>query len=93
MSKGWAAPGMRTRAQRRQREQMLADNVATNDGMCTLAIEGVCTGKATQVHHTLGIAVTGHDPRYMVPACAECNHHVGDPAKAVDPPHLVITDW
>ncbi len=71
---------------------MLAENVRVHDGRCQLSIPDVCTGEATQVHHVLGRAVTGDDPRYLVAACAECNVHVGDPA-AVSPPHRPVTRW
>jgi hypothetical protein len=75
------------------RAQVLLDNVVNNSGLCTLMIKGVCTGKADTVHHTLGISVTGHDPRYMVATCSACNLHVGDPMRGVDPPHLPVTVW
>lgn len=70
-----------TTAHRRARAQVLADNTRRNGGKCQLAIPGVCTGKATTAHHTLGYGVTGDDPRYMVAACAACNGHVGDPRR------------
>lgn len=73
--------------------EILADNEATNHGLCTLAVPDVCTGKATCVHHTLGIKVTGHDRRYLAAACSPCNQHVGDPSAHPDPPHLEVTRW
>ena len=66
---------------------MLANNLATNGGRCTLLTK-VCTGQATQVHHTLGRAVTGDDPRYLQAVCEACNLHVGDPAKHEPRPKL-----
>jgi hypothetical protein len=45
------------------------DNLLYNGGRCTLGIDGVCTGQADTVHHTLGRAVTGDDRRYIRP-CA-----------------------
>lgn len=65
----------------------------TNHGLCTLAIPRVCTGKATQIHHTLGIQRTGHDPAHMVPACSACNLRVGDPTTNPDPPHVDVDHW
>lgn len=90
MSKAWRKGS--TRAHRRARALVLANNAATNNGRCTLQIPGVCTSTADQAHHTLGKAITGDDPRYMVAACAACNQHVGDPT-AYDPPPTPRTRW
>ena len=84
---------MRGRPWRRLRAQVLADNLSANQGLCTLAIPKVCTGRAQEVHHQLGISTTGHDPRYLVAVCRACNLHVGDPTAAPDPPHRPITAW
>jgi hypothetical protein len=70
---------------RKMRSQILAANEQANAGKCTLAIPDKCTGKATQIHHTQGLTVTGHDLRYMVPACMACNNHIGSPEKFGDP--------
>lgn len=59
---------------------------------CRLRIEGVCTARATCVHHTLGRAVTGDDERYLVAACEPCNLRVGDPGK-YDPQPEPRTRW
>jgi hypothetical protein len=59
--------------------------------VCQLRIEGVCTGRATCVHHTLGRAVTGDDPRHMVAACMGCNLRVGEPK--LDPRPRGGTRW
>jgi hypothetical protein len=71
---------------------VLAENLATNQGRCTLAIARVCTGEATQVHHVLGRRTTGDDRRYLAATCAACNLHVGDPTK-ISPSHRVVTRW
>lgn len=84
---------MRGRAYQRLRARLLEENRQTNQGRCTLQIEGVCTGQATQIHHSLGVGVTGHDPRYMQPACKECNLHVGDPLSQPNPPPRPLTNW
>lgn len=76
---------------RHLRAGILAANRHDNAGRCTLAIPEVCTGTATQVHHVNGKAA-GDDPRYMVPACAECNRHVGDPNKGSPQPRKV-SNW
>lgn len=70
-----------TRRWRRIRARVLAENRARHGGRCRLGIAGVCQGEATHVHHTLGRAVTGDDPRHLVAACAACNLHIGDPAR------------
>lgn len=49
-----------------------------------------CLGKADCVHHTLGKAVTGDDPRYLQAACGPCNLHVGSPEKQPDPQPLPV---
>jgi hypothetical protein len=71
---------------------VLANNLATNGGRCTLQLEGVCTGQATQVHHTLGRAATGDDPRYLTAVCKACNLSVGDPVRHNPQPKL-ISRW
>lgn len=103
MSNSWKQGS--TRGHRRARALVLANNRATNGGRCTLQIDGskpcpvhtdrpcqVCTGKATQAHHTRGKKVTGDDPRHMVATCAPCNYHIGDPAKH-DPQPTPRTRW
>jgi hypothetical protein len=44
------------------------------------------------VHHTLGRAVTGDDPKYLGACCSECNLKIGEP-KQSSPPHRTITKW
>ncbi len=88
MSAGWT--GGSTTAWRRLRAQVLQANRLSNAGRCTVRVgalcprhhrrcEGICTGVATQAHHTRGKR-HGDDPRYIVASCAACNGHVGDPA-------------
>ena len=89
MSHAWK--GGSTRRWRQVRALVLANNQATNAGRCTLTIQGVCTGQATQVHHVLGKA-NGDDPRYLTAVCGECNRHVGDPNRW-NPPHKRISKW
>lgn len=78
MSRGWQ--GGSTRAWRALRAAVLADNQVTNAGRCTLALRG-CTGQAEAVHHVLGRAVTGDDPRYLAAVCAWCNGSAGEPGR------------
>jgi hypothetical protein len=61
-------------------------------GGCRLAVPGVCTHKATCVHHTLGRAETGDDPRYLLASCQPCNLHVGNPQVRKPQPRKV-TKW
>lgn len=79
MSKAWAK-GSSARW-RKIRAAILADNLATTDGACQAAVQGVCTGQAEQVHHTLGRGVTGDDPKYLLPVCSACNRHIGEPGR------------
>lgn len=52
--------------------------VLMRDGYrCQLKLNG-CLSTATQVHHTIGKAKTGDDPRYLVAACQPCNRAVGE---------------
>lgn len=95
MSRAWR--GGSTSAWRKVRALVLTHNLRPksqggNDGLCNLAIAGVCTGKATQVHHVLGKAVSGDDPDYLMAVCAECNRALGDPNKR-DPPPQPRTKW
>lgn len=64
--------------------------------MCQLKIPGVCQGvaplKGGHAHHTLGKAITGDDPTYIVASCAACNQHVGNPEK-YKPKHKTIISW
>lgn len=67
--------------------------VLARDGYrCQIRLPGVCTDKATQVHHTQGRSVTGDDPRYLVASCRECNLKIGDPTKASFKPKK-MTSW
>jgi hypothetical protein len=87
MSKAWA--GGSTRLWRKQRAEILV-----RDGyVCRVRIPGVCTHRATCVHHTKGRGVTGDDPRFMVAACMPCNLRIGDPSRHVDPKPKPITRW
>lgn len=90
MSQGWKNGS--TRAWRKLRAQVLAQNLIDNKGHCTLATP-VCTTTATQVHHTLGKQVTGDDPRYLTATCMPCNLYVGEPAMNPDPPVVARTKW
>jgi 5-methylcytosine-specific restriction endonuclease McrA len=92
MSKGWHAAGGSVKDWRRIRAQVLCDNQATNEGRCTLAIPGVCTTLATEVHHVLGRQVTGDDPSYLAAWCRACNLKVGQPKLSTPPPRQ-ITKW
>lgn len=86
MSRSWRAGS--TRAWRIIRAQVLA-----RDGyLCQLKIDGICTTRATCVHHTLGRSITGDDPRYLTASCDPCNLHVGDPTKH-DPQPTPRTRW
>jgi len=78
MSKGWAKGS--TAQWRKIRAWVLLDNRVHNEGRCTLHIPGVCTGQATQVHHTRGKAY-GDDPKYLMAVCQACNNAIGDPTK------------
>lgn len=89
MSRSWAK-GSTTRW-RRLRAAILLANAHENQGRCTLQIKGVCTGLATEVHHTKGKRY-GDDPKWLVPACAPCNRHVGDPMRGKPQPKRV-TRW
>lgn len=77
MPRGWAGQGGSTRAWLRTKRQVLE-----RDGYrCQLKLDG-CLRKASTAHHTVGKAITGDDPRYLVAACQPCNLKVGDPSKA-----------
>jgi hypothetical protein len=90
MSKAWARGS--TAAWRKLRARILQANLLENQGQCQIGIEGVCTGQANTVHHTLGRAVTGDDPKYLGACCSECNLKIGEP-KQSSPPHRTITKW
>lgn len=78
---------------RKLRAVFMQHNAENNGGRCQLAIENVCTGTATQVHHVLGIAVNKLDTRYWQATCKECNQHVGDPNAGTQPRARVIDQW
>lgn len=91
MSKAWK--GGSTTAWRKVRLVVLA----RDQYRCRLALPGVCTGLATQVHHVLGKA-SGDDPAHLVSSCRGCNLKVGDPLKrkpgaGADPPGRAMTRW
>ena len=89
MSKAWEKGS--TWAWRKIRARVMEANRLTNGGRCTLAIAGVCTIWATCVHHTLGRAVTGDDPRYLQATCMPCNLRVGEPD--IEPSSTTISRW
>lgn len=68
-------------------------DVLIRDGyQCQLRLDG-CTGRADQVHHTLGRAVTGDNPEFLVAACRTCNLKVGDPTRQPDPAPRPAARW
>lgn len=85
MSEAWK--GGSTAAWRKIRAHVLA----RDNHRCQLQLDG-CRGRADCVHHTVGKAVTGDDPEYLVAACTPCNLKVGDPARH-DPPVVPRTQW
>jgi len=90
MSRAWAD---RTgyRRYRANRAAILAANGMENRGLCTLQIQGVCTGAAEEVHHVKGKQY-GDDPKWMVPSCKACNLHVGQPGRGnVEPKR--VSNW
>lgn len=86
MSHSWRSGS--TRRWRRIRTEILA----RDQYRCQVKIEGICTIRATCVHHTLGRSITGDDPRYLVAACDPCNLHIGDPTRH-DPQPTPRTQW
>lgn len=80
MSKAWNSGS--TRAWRTIRAQVLADNVRDNDGMCQIGLTDVCVGQADCVHHSIGKALTGDDPAYLVASCTPCNLKLGRPSRS-----------
>lgn len=73
------------------RAVVLNENLMTNEGRCTLRLEG-CTTRAEEVHHILGRAMTGDDPRYLTATCRSCNIKVGNPS-SISPPHRSVSSW
>lgn len=92
MSKAWQNKAGWYYQYTKIREQMLNHNMLYNNGDCTIRIPDVCTGKATQIHHTRGLTVTRNDPRYMAPSCGPCNRYIGDPQQGRDPVGIE-PDW
>lgn len=100
MSHGWR--GGSTRAWRRTRALILANNRATNGGRCQIATPGTwrtrdgriqqCAGQADCVHHTQGKR-HGDNPAHLVAACTPCNLHVGNPERQADPQPRPMTKW
>jgi 5-methylcytosine-specific restriction endonuclease McrA len=89
MSRSWA--GGSTRRWRKTRAAVLLANANENGGRCQLAIKGVCTGMAEQVHHTKGKA---HGDRIedLVAACKACNLRVGNPGR-ISPEPRPVSRW
>lgn len=71
------------RLYQRNRKQLFADNLEATGGKCTLAIDGVCTGKQEQAHHIYGVCAGMLGP--IVPACGACNRYLGNVTKGKDP--------
>ena len=89
MSRSWA--GGSTTRWRNLRAGILRANRHENAGHCQLAIPGVCTGRATCVHHVRGKAY-GDRPLDLVAACQACNNHVGNPAR-ISPDPTPRSNW
>lgn len=53
--------------------------LARDSHRCQIQIHGICTTIATCVHHTLGQALTGNNPAFLLASCAECNNRIGEP--------------
>ena len=90
MSKAWAQGS--TYQWRAVRARVLRANAAENGGRCVVQLPDVCEGQANQVHHTMGRAVTGDDPRYLVAVCGACNRAIGEP-KHNSPQHRRVSEW
>lgn len=86
MSTSWGKGS--TRRWRVLRKAVLDANTLENGGRCQLAIPGVCDGQATQVHHVRGKHM-GDSPVDLMPACAPCNRHVGQPGRSSPEPRPV----
>lgn len=91
MAGGWGKGS--TRAWRKVRAMVLQRDNYT----CRIRLPRVCTGVADCVHHTLGRAVTGDDPAYLVAACTPCNLAIGQPGrsrkKAIPVRRAVYNRW
>lgn len=86
MSRSWA--GGSTRRWRRLRLQVLD----RDRYQCQLALPGVCTSKATHVHHLVGKRYGDH-PSLLVAACQACNLKTGNPERTTDPKPKPMTRW
>lgn len=86
MSRAWAKGS--TTAWRKVRAIVLA----RDHYVCKLKVAGVCTTKATHVHHTIAREIAGDDPKHLLASCEACNLHVGDPRRH-DPPPRVNAWW
>lgn len=88
MSRAWA--GGSTSKWRRTRAQVLQ----RDHHLCQIQLAGTCTTLADCVHHTIGRALTGDDPEWMVAACTPCNLKIGDPTtRPPDPQPRRMTQW
>jgi 5-methylcytosine-specific restriction endonuclease McrA len=74
MPGGWGRGS--TRAWRKIRAMVLA----RDHGQCQLRLAG-CTVTATCVHHVVGRAVSGDDPRFLLASCQSCNLAIGEPGR------------
>lgn len=90
MSHSWK--GGSTRRWRTLRKALLEANRLENQGRCHLAIPGVCTGTADQIHHVRGKA-QGDNPKHLVPSCKACNLKAGNPAQRASPKPRPTSRW
>ena len=89
MSRSWR--GGSTRQWRKIRKAILTANQDENAGRCALAVPGVCTGTAEQVHHVRGKAY-GDRALDLVAVCRSCNLHVGNPSR-ISPAPRPSSNW
>jgi 5-methylcytosine-specific restriction endonuclease McrA len=83
---GWNGRGSTT-AWRKIRAQVLE----RDNHICQLRIPGVCTYRATHVHHLHG-KEHGDHPSGLVASCAACNLHLGN-VTSKDPEPAPRTRW
>jgi hypothetical protein len=91
MSKAWHEAG-NYRTFQRVKARILLANLLENEGRCTLAIEGTCTGQAETAHHVTSRTEVGDDPSYMVASCQACNQKINNPGRR-SPPSKQVSNW
>lgn len=87
----WGSSGSGGSLQKSERDRLRTIVLARDRGVCQLAIQGVCTHRATSVDHIAPREVAGDGVDNLQAACMPCNQRKGDPRRR--DPEVKTASW